>query len=91
MKACGHSSDAGERDRLISFDCIEGFSLRLPAILHVSLKYQIPLVQVRGFKMHTRDISVLFALAMRPAYSLMGAILVAVRIIAGLQASRATT
>ena len=41
--------------------------------------------------MHTRDISVLFALAMRLAYSLMGAILVAVGIIAGLQASRATT
>jgi hypothetical protein len=91
MKACGHSSDAGERDRLISFDCIEGFSLRLPAILHVSLKYQIHLVQVRGFKMHTRDISMLLALAMRLAYSLMGAILVAVGIIAGLQASRATT
>jgi hypothetical protein len=91
MKACGHSSDAGERDRLINFDCIEGFSLRLPAILHVSLKYRIPLVQVRGFKMYTRDISVLFALAMRLAYSLMGAILVAVGIIAGLQASRATT
>ncbi len=41
--------------------------------------------------MHTPDISVLFALAMRLAYSLMGAILVAVGIIAGLQAGRATT